>query len=79
MRNTITLPKTEYERLRNIAERYELLRNAVTQDFFEEPPVRDSKEIITALRKTGRYTAHFLKSVARGLNESSFLRSARVK
>lgn len=79
MRNTVTLPKIEYERLRKIAERYELLRNAVTQDFFEEPPIRDSKEIIAALRKTGRYATRFLNSVARGLNESSFLRSARAK
>lgn len=70
MHATITLPETEYERLRKIAERYELLRNAMTDNFFEEPPVRNAKEIIGAFRKTGLYTGAFLKSLSRGFKES---------
>ncbi len=74
MRDTVTLPKTEYEHLHRIAERYELLQNAVREDFFEEPPVRDAGEIITAFKKTGRYSKAFLQSLSRGLKESPFLK-----
>ncbi len=77
MSDTITLPKTEYGYLRRIAERYELLQNAVREDFFEEPPVRDTAEIIAAFRKTGRYSRAFLQSFTRGLKESSFLKKRK--
>lgn len=71
MPNTITLPRAEYERLRKTAERYELLRNAITEDFFEEPLVRNPDDIISAMEETERYTKAFLKSLHRGLKESS--------
>lgn len=67
----ITLPRTEYERLLRKAERYEILRNAITEDFFEEPPVRNPDGIIGEMEATGLYTKAFLKSLHRGLKESS--------
>jgi hypothetical protein len=74
----ITLSKTEYERLRRKAERYELLRNAITEDFFEEPPIQNPDEIINEMEATGHYTKAFLKSFHRGLKESSLSSKQRV-
>lgn len=70
MRNTISVSKIEYERLRNIAERYALLRSAVVEDFFEEPPTKDVNQIIKEFRETGLYNEKFLQSLADGLKES---------
>ncbi|MBI3443022.1 MAG: hypothetical protein HY007_04610 [Candidatus Sungbacteria bacterium] len=41
MKKTITLPKTEYERLQKIAQRYELLRNLTSEDFEGSSLMRD--------------------------------------
>lgn len=41
MKKTITVPKTEYERLQKIAKRYELLRNLTSEDFDGSSLVRD--------------------------------------
>ena len=41
MKKTVTLPKTEYERLQKIAERYELLRNLTSEDFDSFSPAND--------------------------------------
>ncbi|MDP3735375.1 MAG: hypothetical protein Q8R39_03035 [bacterium] len=76
MPDTVTLPKTEYEYLHRIAERYELLQNAVREDFFEEPSVRDTGEIIATFKKSERYNKAFLQSLSRGLRESSFLKKS---
>jgi hypothetical protein len=79
MNDTVTLPKTEYEYLHRIAERYELLQTAVREDFFEKPPVHDAEEIVAAFKNTGRYSGAFLQSIARGLKHSSFFKSARER
>ena len=79
MGETVTLPKTEYEHLRTIAERYELLQTAVREDFFEKPPVQDVGEIVIAFKKTGRYNKTFLQSFTRGLKESSFFKKEIVR
>lgn len=70
MNGVVKVPKTEYLRLRKIAERFELLRTVFTDDFFAEP-AKNKKHVIQELRKTGRYSKAFLSSVARGLKESS--------
>ena len=41
MKKTITVPKTEYERLQKIAQRYELLRNLASEDFEGSSLVKD--------------------------------------
>ncbi len=70
MANTIPVTKIEYQRLRKIAKRYELLRQVFVEDLFEEPPIKDVERIIKDFRETGLYNEPFLKSLARGLKES---------
>jgi len=41
MKNTVTVPKTEYEELQKIAQRYELLRNLASEDFDGSSLMRD--------------------------------------
>ncbi|OGZ44825.1 MAG: hypothetical protein A3J54_00620 [Candidatus Ryanbacteria bacterium RIFCSPHIGHO2_02_FULL_45_13b] len=71
MLNTVTIPKTEYKRLKQIAGHYETIQRVVESDFFAEPPTKNATEVIKELRKTKRYTKPFLQSVSHGLKESS--------
>ena len=41
MKKTIMVPKTEYEELQKIAQRYELLRNLTSEDFDGSSLIRD--------------------------------------
>ncbi|OGZ33878.1 MAG: hypothetical protein A3I88_01135 [Candidatus Portnoybacteria bacterium RIFCSPLOWO2_12_FULL_39_9] len=75
MPQIITLPKTEYLRLRRIADLFEVVRKLFEVDFFAEPPTKDSKKIIKEFQKTGLYNEAFLKSLEKGLKESSYFRS----
>jgi len=72
MAQTVSVPKNEYQRLRQIARRFELLRRLVEFDTFAAPPVRNASQVIREFRKTGRYAEPFLKSLERGLRESSY-------
>ena len=72
MAKTVTLPRTEYHELKEKALRYETIRKLVEAEFFAPPPTRNVGQIMSALRKTGRYPDAFLKSLARGLRESSY-------
>lgn len=72
MPKNITLAKTEYNRLRKIAEKYEMLRKIFELDFFAPPPSANTKKIIGEFRATGLYNEAFLKSLSRGLKESSY-------
>ncbi len=74
---TVSLPKAEYQRLRQIAERYELARKLFEVEFFAPPPVKNIREIVGSFRKTGLYREAFLKSLERGLRESSYFSRAR--
>lgn len=77
MPRTVTLPKTEYERLRRTAERYEMVQRFFEAEFFAPPSTRDVRQIIRDFRKTSLYTEPFLKSLERGLRESSYFSRAR--
>lgn len=79
MAKTISLPKTEYQRLRQIAERYELMRKLFEMESFAPPPVRDVREVLKSFRKTGLYREPFLRSLERGLRESSYFSAFRRK
>lgn len=72
MARTVSVPRTEYQRLRQIARRFELLRRLVEYDTFAKPPVRNATQVMREFRKTGRYSEPFLKSLERGLRESSY-------
>lgn len=41
MKRTVIVPKTEYERLQKIAQRYELLRNLASDDFEGSSLIKD--------------------------------------
>lgn len=72
MQATVRVQKTEYQRLKNIAKRYELLRKAFTGTFFEEPSTSSRKSVMKSFKETGRYNEAFLKSLEAGLRDSSF-------
>lgn len=73
---TITIPKTEYQRLTEKALRYEYLARIVKEkeDMFAVPPTRNIKEIIESFRATKLYSQDFLKSLENGLKLSSYFR-----
>lgn len=39
---------------------------------FVSPPIKSSKEIVTAFKKTGKYSEAFLKDLTEGLQNSSY-------
>lgn len=74
--DTVTIPKTEYQRLVERAFRYEYLANIVRkkENIFAPPPTKNIKEVIESFQATGMYSPAFLKSLERGLNRSSYFR-----
>lgn len=77
MPQTIEIPKTEYERLRQRADLLEIIHKLSQVDFFAEPPTKNPEKIIQEFQKTGLYNKAFLKSLKRGLKESSYFSSAK--
>ncbi len=73
MTKTITLPYTEYQSLKQIKQRYEIIRDFFELESFQTPTVKNSKKIIKAMKETNLYTNEFLESLGRGLQESSYL------
>ena len=67
MQNTITLPKTEYRRLKKIAERYEVMRHLRGGYGTQR---QSPKEVIRELRATGLYKESFLKHLEKSLKEA---------
>lgn len=72
MARTVSVSRTEYQRLRQIARRFELLRRLVEFDTFAKPPVRNVNQVMRKFRETERYSEPFLKSLEHGLRESSY-------
>lgn len=70
--NTVTITKTQYEALKKRANAYERIVFAARSELFAPPPVRNVRTTMSALRKTGKYNKSFLKSLERGLRESTF-------
>ncbi len=44
MSQTVTIPKNEYRRLKEIAKRFKTVRNAIAGELFPELPTEDIKE-----------------------------------
>lgn len=76
---TITLPRKEYNQLREVASRFEMMRNPFDLGFFTPPPTRDSTLVIQEMKKTGIHTKAFLKSLERGLKASSYFRTSSTR
>lgn len=78
MSNTITIPKTEYQKLWQIEQYYYIIRQIVGSDYFEKPPTKDIKKIIEEFHRTGLYREEFLSSLETGLEESSYFSRQRL-
>jgi len=80
MLKNVTLPETEYKRLCQAAERYEMFRKFFELDFFSQPSTTNTRKIVKEFRDTGLYNKDFLKSLSQGLKESSyFSKTARSR
>lgn len=77
MPETIRIPKKEYKRLTTIADRFDLMRQFFTDDFFMESSIKDVKQTIQEFRDTGLYNEGFLDSLEKGLRESVHLSRQR--
>lgn len=66
----VHIPKTEYQRLKRVVKRYQLLRGIFAADAFEEPPVKNRNAVLKQVRATGKYNEAFLKSLEEGMKES---------
>lgn len=73
---TITVPKTEYQKLIEKALRYEYWARIVKEkeNIFASPPTGNIKETIKKFKAPGLYSLAFLKSVEKGLKHSSYFR-----
>ncbi len=69
---TVTIPKTKYNELKKKAEAYELMFRIFEENLFTPPPIRSRKQVISAFRKTEKYSSAFLKSFEKGLQHSSY-------
>ncbi|MDO8581637.1 MAG: hypothetical protein Q7S16_02065 [bacterium] len=71
---TIEIPVREYTLLKKKAHAFETILYFVRMrpEFFEIPPVRSRKKIMSAFRETGKYSSDFLRSLQKGLQRSTF-------
>ncbi len=72
----ITISQKEYQQLLDTKLRYEYFRGIFDRNLFSPPPTKSGKTVISAFRKTGKYSEKFLKSLARGLKKSSYFEKA---
>jgi len=70
----VTISQKEYQQLLDTKLRYEYLRGVFDRNLFSPPPTKSGKAVISAFRKTGKYNEKFLKSIARGLQRSSYFK-----
>ena len=60
----IAVLKKEYSELQEKAKLYDVIKELVFQTpFFEKPAIKNTKEILRELGKTGKYNQNFLKSI----------------
>lgn len=74
MNGKVTITKEKYEKLRQKAERFEVIQKLAfnDQELFREPATKNIPEIIRGMEKTKRYSKAFLKSLASGLKKSDY-------
>ena len=72
---TITIPQKEYQKLVEKSLRYEYLRQIMEGNVFAPPPVKSVRKVIEEFRKTGLYNKAFLKSLEKGLRQSSYFKN----
>ena len=72
--DTVTISKTKYETLKREIAAYRKIASAAGVRLFQSPPTRNAKEVITAMKETGRYSKKFLDSLSKGLARSSYFK-----
>jgi len=72
--STITISKKEYKELVENKFRYEHLRQAMEEDIFAPPPVKNIKDITLVFRKSGVYSKKFIDSLNKGLSRSLYFK-----
>ncbi|MEK7634539.1 MAG: hypothetical protein AAB396_01475 [Patescibacteria group bacterium] len=65
--NTITIPKTEYSKLKRQAEAYKKLSSRFFESIVKDP----IGEVVNDFRKTNLYAEEFLSDMEDGLRKSS--------
>ena len=70
--NTISVPRSEYEMLKAQATAYVRLLKSVATESIVTPPTRSRSMVMKELKKIGKYNKNFLKSLEKGLEESTF-------
>lgn len=74
MDSKVTITKEKYQELVEKAGRFEVIQKLAfdSQNFFQEPAVKNIPAIIKNMEKTASYSKAFLKSLASGLKKSSY-------
>lgn len=70
--STVTIPKIEYEFLKQRATAYERVLSAVGEALYPPPPTRSRSEVLKGFRASKKYDAAFLKSLRKGLEDSEY-------
>lgn len=73
--SNITIPKIEYNDLKERAVAYGRMLEAAQGVFSLTPPEKSRKKIITSFKKTGKYNQKFLSAINRGLKRSTYFTS----
>ena len=68
--NTVSIQKTEYQRLRRHAAAYRKMAERVYESVLRDP----IKEVAEDFRRTGLYTDEFIVDLESGLRNSSYAR-----
>lgn len=69
---TITIPKIEYEFLKQRATAFERVLSAVGEALYPPPPTKSRAEVLKGFRASKKYNAAFLKSLKKGLEDSEY-------
>lgn len=73
--DNITIPKVEYNDLKERSMAYERMLEAAQHTFSLTPPEKSGKVVINCFKKTGKYSQKFLSSLNRGLKRSNYFTS----
>ncbi len=68
MKKTITLSKTEYDKLKRQADIYEFLAGQIFSFAIKDP----IEEVVSDFEETGLYSKKFIKDLESGLRRSSY-------
>lgn len=74
MDGKVTITKEKYRELVEKAGRFEVIQKLAfdSQNFFQEPTIKNIPAVIKNMGKTAKYSKAFLKSLASGLKKSAY-------